>query len=70
MNIITPITTSVSLAFLVTYRWDKPMRRASRMCRLQLARELRPAMAERYAREQMSGANSGTDSINRHWRSA
>ena len=70
MNIITPITTSVALAFLPAYRWDKTMRRASRVCRVQLARELRPAMAERYAKEQMAGETSGTDSINRHWRSA
>jgi hypothetical protein len=68
--IITPITTSVTLAFMPVYRWDKPMRRARRMCRVQLARELRPAMSERYAREQMTGANSGTDSLNRHWRQA
>ena len=66
--ILTPITSSVALAFLPVYRWDAAMRRASRLCRLQLARELRPAMDERYAREQMAGANSGTDYLNRHWR--
>lgn len=27
-------------------------------------------LAEEYALEQMAGANSGTDSINRHWRQA
>lgn len=63
--IITPITSDPSLAFLPRYKWTKQETRRARICRIQLARELRPKMAERYEREQMDSANSGTDAINR-----
>jgi hypothetical protein len=69
MNIITPITTSVSLAFLPAYRWDKHLERAKIMCRIELD-AITEDIAERYAREAMADATSGTDSINRHWRTA
>lgn len=69
MILLTPLTMHAGLAFLPRYRWEPQLTRARRRCRVKLARELRPIIAERYAREQMDSANSGTEFINRHHRS-
>ena len=69
MILISPITTSAALAFLPAYRWDKHLERAQVLCRIELD-AITEDIAERYAREAMADATSGTDSINRHWRTA